>query len=232
MNRSRTTSRLARRRGYTAVEVALSILVLGIGAAGAMTMQAASIQGNSDARMMDVGNGIAREWVERLRRDAMTWTTPNLTTSCSGQGCNWYTNTFLISQIGSDANASTWVWPDVPSSGGNAGKAFSIAATPGAAAGTSPYGYGRGFDALGRDLAIPSGGATALPGLTFCVNLKGDWLLQDQILHATVRVYWPRQMFTAASALFCSGPAEMAGSASQTYHFIYATTAVQRNSAQ
>ena len=56
-------------RAYTAVEVMLSIVVLGVGAAGVMSMQQASIQGNADAHMLDVGNSIARTWLERLRRN-------------------------------------------------------------------------------------------------------------------------------------------------------------------
>jgi type II secretory pathway pseudopilin PulG len=231
MNASSSRRQLALRRGYTAVEVALSILVLGIGAAGAMTMQAASVQGNSDAHMMDVGNSIAREWVERLRRDSMTWTTPDSTHPCTDQSCNWFTDTFLVSQIGSDAARSTWVWPTPPSTGANQTKSFSFTPTPGAPTVTSPWGYGRAFDMLGRDIST-GGAATPTAGLAFCVNVKGDWLIQDEILRATVRVYWPRQMFSAPPAIFCSGSAEMTGTATQTYHFIYAATALQRNSAQ
>jgi type II secretory pathway pseudopilin PulG len=206
----------ARERGYTAVEVALSILVLGIGAAGVMTMQAASVQGNSDAHMIDTGNAIAREWVERLRRDSMTWTTPDTANQCGGSACNWSTNTFLVSQIGN--SPGTWIWPAAPTTGSNSST-------------LSPWGYGRAFDILGRDVTLTG---KAQPGVMFCVNIKGDWLWQDQLLRATVRVYWPRQMYAAPTAVFCSGAEVMTpqavGGPTQVYHFIYATTALQRNS--
>jgi type II secretory pathway pseudopilin PulG len=211
--RSTRPNRIGSRRGYTAVEVGLSIIVLGIGAAGVMTMQAASVQGNSDAHMMDLGNSIAREWIERLRRDSMTWTTPD----DSNPSQNWGSDTFLVSQIGN--SPGTWIWPKAPTAGSNS------------AAG-SPWGYGRGFDILGRDLTLTG---TAQPGVTFCANIKGDWLIQDQSLRATVRVYWPRQMFAAPTATFCSGTENMTpaavGGPTQVYHFIYAATALTRNSA-
>jgi len=204
----------ARRRAYTAVEVMLSIIVLGVGAAGVMSMQKASIQGNNDAHMMDVGNAIAREWLERLRRDAMTWTFPDGTHSQ-----NWSSNTFLVSQMGASANAGRWLWPTTPTAGSNSG-----AADPG---------YGRTFDILGRDL--PVAGA-AQPAAAFCVNIRGDWLIQDELIRAQVRVYWLRQLFAAPSGAFCSGndtpDATGTGGGTQVYHFIYAATAIARNPVQ
>lgn len=215
---SRSLRSLRSSRAYTAVEVMLSIVVLGIGAAGVMSMQQASVQGNNDAHMMDTGNAIAREWIERLRRDAMTWTMPDDQNPTQ----NWSTNTFLIAQIGASANAGKWIWPVPPSSGTNAG-----APDPG---------YGRGFDMLGRDITL-TGNAQA--GVTFCTNVRGDWLLQDQLIRAEVRVYWLRQMFAAPSATFCAGnenpdaiAANGVGGGAQVYHFIYAATAVSRNSPQ
>jgi hypothetical protein len=192
----------------------LSIIVLGVGAAGVMSMQKASVQGNADAHMMDMGNAIAREWIERLRRDAMTWTMPD-----ANHAQNWSTNTFLISQIGATANVGKWIWPALPSAGSNAGVA--------------DPGYGRTFDVLGRDL--PVAGASQ-PGSAFCTNVRGDWLVQDQLIRAEVRVYWLRQLYAAPSAAFCSGSETPdttgAGGGTQVYHFIYAATALARNPAQ
>jgi prepilin-type N-terminal cleavage/methylation domain-containing protein len=204
----------ASRRGYTAVEIMLSIAVLGIGAAGVMTMQAASVQGNSDAHMLDMGSSIAREWIERLRRDSMTWTMPD----DQNPNPNWASNTTLISQIGLAANAGKWVWPAPPTGGAN------TVADPG---------YGRAFDILGRDLALP---AAAQPGIVFCTNIRGDWLVQDQLIRAEVRVYWLRQLFAAPTSTFCATTEDLTttgtAGAAQVYHFIYAATAIARNAPQ
>jgi prepilin-type N-terminal cleavage/methylation domain-containing protein len=64
-------------RGYTAIEVLLSLTILAIGASGVISMQRGAIQGNVDARRLDMASAITRQWTERLRRDAMAWTLPN-----------------------------------------------------------------------------------------------------------------------------------------------------------
>jgi hypothetical protein len=47
--------------------------VMLISTAGVMSMQKASIQGNLDARKLDVANSIARTWLDRLSTDTETW---------------------------------------------------------------------------------------------------------------------------------------------------------------
>jgi hypothetical protein len=58
---------------YTAVEVMLAMTVLFISSAGVISMQKAAIQGNLDARKLDVANSIARIWLDRLATDATVW---------------------------------------------------------------------------------------------------------------------------------------------------------------
>ena len=105
--------------GYTAIEIMLSIAV-GIGAAGVMTMQSASVPRNADAHMLDVANAIAREWIERLRRDGVTWTVPANPTIRPRRRTDEHQRPSSISQIGTVAAAngpgstSNWIWPDAP----------------------------------------------------------------------------------------------------------------------
>jgi type II secretory pathway pseudopilin PulG len=188
-------------RAYTAVEVMMSIIVLGIGAAGVMSMQKAAIQGNNDARMMDMGNAIAREWVERMRRDAMTWIPP----TSAAPTPNWSTNTFLVSQIGASANVGAFQY-------------LTTAVTP-------PTGYSIAFDILGRDYDLTT--LLTSPPPIFCTQVRGDWIVQDQLLRATVRVYWLRQMLAAPSGgLQCGTNDAPDTNPASTYHFVYATTAL------
>jgi prepilin-type N-terminal cleavage/methylation domain-containing protein len=194
-------------RGYTAVEIMLSIAVLGIGAAGVMSMQQASIQGNADARMLDMATGIARQWVERLRRDASTWTQPDEASGGASGTPNWdKPNTSLIWQLGEVPG--TWVTPTVQSwSQGSVTTVNSPAA-----------------DILGRDI----NGTASYPGAVFCTQLRGDWLKQDQLMRIEVRVYWLRQLFAAPSGTFCVNDRPSDTNANQVYHFVYTTTAVRR----
>jgi type II secretory pathway pseudopilin PulG len=197
----RRTRKRADSRAYTAVEVMLSIVVLGIGAAGVMSMQKAAIQGNNDARMIDMGNAIAREWVERVRRDAMTWIPPTPLAPTP----NWSTNTFLISQIGLAANVGTFQYLTSPV--------------------TPSTGYSIAFDILGRDYALPVVAGHTPP--MFCTQVRGDWVVQDQLLRATVRVYWLRQMLSAPSGgLTCTATDAPDTNPATTYHFVYATTSL------
>ncbi len=210
--RSSSKASRSRARGYTAVEVMLSMAVLSIGAAGVMSMQKGAIQGNLDARKMDVANSVARSWVERLRRDATTWTLPN--ESNVSATSNWSTNTTIIAYLGSSANAGRFTFPT---------------ASPG---GTYRDGFSPATDLLGRDVA-PSAGANKYPGAQFCTQIKVDWLKADEMLRATVRVYWRRELYAAPAGDFCNSTEATGGpddpNANTIYHFIYTTTAVRRN---
>jgi prepilin-type N-terminal cleavage/methylation domain-containing protein len=200
----------AAKRAYTAIEVMMSIIVLGIGAAGVMSMQKAAIQGNNDARQMDMANSIAREWIERLRRDAATWTQPDTTNLTN----NWSTNTWLITQFAGTAAVGSFQYLALPSSGS-----------------ALPSGYSIAFDALGRDYALPTTSTTAPP--IYCTQVRGDWLVQDQLLRVTVRVYWLRQMLAAPTGgLTCTASDAPDTNPGTTYHSVFATTALRRTPAQ
>jgi prepilin-type N-terminal cleavage/methylation domain-containing protein len=206
-------------RGYTAVEVMLSIAVLAVGSAGVMAMQKAAVLGNNDARMTDMANSIARQWIERLRWDANFWS--------QGQGAtqvlaaNWANQTFFISSVG--ANPGTWMlacgpgWAR-PCSFANGGANSNV--------------LGPAADILGRDVAATGG---SYPGAVFCTDIKGDWLVSNELMRVTVRVYWLKQMYTKPGAAFCTqtntqSPGLPDGAdASQVYHFVYATTLLKKN---
>ena len=99
--------------------------VMAIGGAAVITMQKTSITGNLDARKADVANAIARTWVERLQRDAMTWTQPGQ----SGVGNNIANAPVLATS----PTGRAWFLPDQEMTG-------------------APETKSPGFDILGRDL--------------------------------------------------------------------------------
>lgn len=86
--------RLPRRRGYTMIEIMVALAMLGIGAVGLAAIQKTTIIGNSSARNLVTANAIASTWVERLRTDALRWSTGLITdtewlkTASPGLG-NW-----------------------------------------------------------------------------------------------------------------------------------------------
>lgn len=56
-----------RQRGFTLVEVLVSVIILSIGVLGAVGMQAASLQSNKEVRYQVIAASIARELAEKMR---------------------------------------------------------------------------------------------------------------------------------------------------------------------
>jgi prepilin-type N-terminal cleavage/methylation domain-containing protein len=194
-------------RGYTAIEVMLAMTVLLIGSAGVMSMQKASIQGNLDARKLDIANSIAHDWLERLTTDAMEWTLPAMNVN----GANNFVNTTWL-QTGWN-NQGVFFLPTLPSS-------------QAAAEGMSPA-----FDILGRDLA------SANPVFCVHVNIvqiAQDAQANPNLLRATVLVFWPKQLVQsgAVPSNFCGSYFDVASAEAAnpgTWHMVYASTAIRKN---
>lgn len=205
-------------RGFTAVEVLVSMSLLAIGAAGVIAMQKSAVQGDHDARQLDMANAIGREWMERLRRDASLWTPtdvpgqlppPNLPNAALVQlqdPPQWYLPLTRIAPNGSQNDVE------------------------------SP-----GFDILGRDLPLAGlqmaqqggGGGDWTTGLMFCTNVRITPLTANQeLMRAEVRVFWPRQMYTAMNPSECTQnpPGSWALTPpTDQYHFFYLTSAIRQN---
>jgi hypothetical protein len=190
--------------------VLIAMTVMAIGAAAVMTMQKASIQGNLDARRLDVANGIARMWEERLQADAMAWTSPNAYSSASNAGAN---NNAKLIRHGIDS-AGQWFFPSdyvTPPTGG------------------TPESYM--LDILGRDLPTAT-------NAVYCVAVRLSTLVPGSIdptlLRADVRVLWLRGLgVTPASSAFCTSgtDATALNPDPNVYHQLYVTTALKENPA-
>ena len=192
------------KRGYTAVEVLVSLSIVLIGAAGVISMQRGAIQGNVDARRMDMASAIARQWVERLRADSMLWTLPASRNPASNFG-----NALLLQKADIAAQAQ-WFRPDQRLGG-------------------APY-WSPGMDALGADVAAGDLGDDKNRYALFCTNVRLTWLVQDSMIRADVRVFWPRGVAAAPDPHFCGqDPAATIETQTDAYHFVYATTAIRRN---
>jgi hypothetical protein len=194
-------------RAYTAVEVLLAMTVLIISSAGVMSMQKAAIQGNLDARKLDIANSVARTWLDRLATDGTMWN--------SATGLN--KTTWLNTLVG----AGTF---SVPASSGTFSPAFDIlgrdVSSVGAAGSTAIYCVRVKVDDI-ADFATPPGG----PGTAGTVPV---------LLRATVLVYWAKNLLGTAGAVanpICSGPTDVAAqelATPGTYHMIYATESIRR----
>jgi prepilin-type N-terminal cleavage/methylation domain-containing protein len=207
-SRNRRTAR-AHARGYSAVEVLMALTVFGIGAAAVISMQRASVQANLDARKLDTANAIAREWVERLRRDATGWTQPN----ASNRTGNNFNNAKLLSTY----IDGQWHRPTISMGG-------------------TPETMSPGFDILGRDL--PAGNMTqAVFCVAIRVNWLVPNLPPPApagLIRAEVRVIWARDLMNAAPVTgLCDDTAGAADGKDptwlNTYHAVYTATAIKQN---
>ena len=197
---SRRTRRRA--RGYTAVEVLFAITLFSIGAAGVIGMERATIRGNQDARRLDVGQALARQWLERLRRDATLW-------QVGGPQPDRTRTRWLKDSDGYIATPPTWRMVPAPT------------ADP-------ADGLSSRFDTLGRDLTS-SATVASDPPLFYCAQMRLEWLVDQQLLRAEVRVFWPRNLEISAAATFCQDGDTSADDADavRRYQFVHATTTLR-----
>jgi type II secretory pathway pseudopilin PulG len=68
------------RAGFTLMEVLIAGTVFVIGILGVTYMQGASVRSNQDAYESMVATNFARQWLERIRRDSLSWTAPGVPT--------------------------------------------------------------------------------------------------------------------------------------------------------
>lgn len=66
--------RRAALRGYTIVELVMSLSVLAIGASGVIAMQKVAISSNRHAKEMAIASRIAEGWADQLALDGSIWT--------------------------------------------------------------------------------------------------------------------------------------------------------------
>jgi prepilin-type N-terminal cleavage/methylation domain-containing protein len=69
--------RHTQRRGYTVVELLMSIALVGIGVSGLIAMQRVTLTSNRQAKNLAVATRIAQRWVETLQVDAARWNHPS-----------------------------------------------------------------------------------------------------------------------------------------------------------
>lgn len=204
---SSRTRRPARSRGYTAVEVMLAMTVMIISSAGVMSMQRAAIQGNLDARKLDVANSIARVWLDRLATDATSW-----------DAATGLTQTLWLGAV----VGSGFVQPSVqPAAQPVWSPAFDMLGRdlPNTADPTTAFCVHIKVDTMANAITPIAGGAAPAPAL----------------LSATVLVFWPKNLINAgvpALNICQGGPGDVAAAEAAspgTYHLLYATEALRRN---
>jgi prepilin-type N-terminal cleavage/methylation domain-containing protein len=74
----RAMHRRRRRSAFTLIEVMASLGIMTVGAMAILALQQHAIRSNAHAREISTAMQVAQIWVERLKQDAATWTTPGV----------------------------------------------------------------------------------------------------------------------------------------------------------
>lgn len=196
-------------RGYTIIELMMSLVVLAIGVSGVISMEKITATANRNAKNLALATHVAQSWQEQLAADASLWNHPSSRNSNSDlDETAWLT---LINGV----NGTTgWVQPAY-----NAQRAF-----------------GAAFDPLGNPLSDADAGKAAFCAHIRLTWLFADDTprVGNGLLRTEVRVFWPREGAggTVDGNALCSGAVpDDVGQAVDQYHFVYLASAVKQNTA-
>ena len=94
--------------GFTLVEVMIAIGIMTVGSLGILAMHQGVSQANRTALEMNTALAITERWVERVERDALSWTEQGLNSSS-------LSGTYHLSGLAGTASATDWFRPTPPS---------------------------------------------------------------------------------------------------------------------
>ncbi len=212
-------ARRHRRRGFTMIELMMSLAVMTVGAAALFSLQGFIARANLYSRRVAQATEIADRWIERLRTDALIWNQPGPT----GVATTAYLTQAIIEVDATDA----WL-----QAAGN--QINQVNAT---------LGHSAGADLYGNDVApLISGNQQRI---AFCTHYRLRWMADDPAaetsLRAEVRVFWPKAgsgatlavasplcAMTGNGTLDVSSPADGV----DDFHAVYAATVIRYNPPQ
>lgn len=188
-------------RGYTAVELMMSIGIFGVGLAGVMQMQKVTSQANQSAKNLAIATHIAESWLDTLAADATAWNHPSPGFAQSDLGdTNWLNL--------ADGASTAWLLP--PYNG--------------------VVGFGPAFDALGNPVnpaTNPNPAFCTNIRLTWLYPQREAYGL----LRAEVRVFWLRdgQPDNPSPCTTTALATVSAANASSMFHFVQKVTSIREN---
>jgi prepilin-type N-terminal cleavage/methylation domain-containing protein len=109
------------RRGYTIVELVMSLAVLAIGATGVIAMQKVAIASNRHAKDLATASRVAQAWADQLAIDAAAW-------SIDSAGASTIAATTWL-KLADPSQTVEWFVPDYDANR-DFGPGFSIQGTP------------------------------------------------------------------------------------------------------
>jgi prepilin-type N-terminal cleavage/methylation domain-containing protein len=197
-----------RARGYTIVELLMSLSVLAIGVSGIIAMQRVTLATSRHAKDLAVATRIAEAWADQLTADGMVWTSDTA-------GISTRLNTTWL-KTATDGNTGTWVLPTY----------------------STALGFGPAFGPLGqpRDPANQPQLAhfCAHIRLAFVqpetAPAAGNGPAGNGVIRAQVRVVWLRddQSATPPAGDICAITPTTFANNLESFHIVYVTTSIRQ----
>lgn len=200
--------RKRRPRGFTLIEVMVSLGIMTVGGLAVIALQTQTIRANSHAREITTATQIAQIWIERLKEDAATWTT-EATVAGAPSAASVLANTRYLQDILTQAGQYTSPKDDAPP-------------------------VSRGFDYQGNDTNAQSGLVErAFP--YYCAAYRLNWVYFGEAMRADVRVWWPRadsgahphDDFPGCGVGADQSTLDPGGAAFNNYHVVYLSTVIR-----
>lgn len=175
----------SRRAGYTLIEVMVAVAISAISISGIVFMQTATVRSNQDAHETQVATVFARNWIDRIRRDALMWTAPGApvvgTMFADRDVALANSGGYFTPGLGiGDVPGTDWAVP-IPAFGGPESSGANF----------------HGVDVGAVDIAIPGQPVVAAGDIYYCANAKFVTVHnvnnQPNAIRATVRVWWNRK---------------------------------------
>lgn len=204
---------IRRDRGYTFVELLMSLLIFSIGVTGVIAMQKIAVTSSQHAKDLAIATQVAEAWMAQLHADAIAWNHPSV-----NQAGNDLADTAWLANV---ATANTnWLLPNY----------------------VATRNFGPAFDVQGRPVDITGGAGANVKFCTHIRlswlyqpdattnNTRGNGLIR-----AEVRVFWLRDgrpWPNNASICDTSQDPDAMSSDVSRYHFVYNVSAVRENTAQ
>ncbi len=213
--------RASRARGYTFVELLMSLAVLSIGVTGVVAMQKTTLVSNQHAKNLAIATQIAQAWTDALHADGIEWNHPSARRTASDLA----TDTVWLSTLGGTVGTMTnWFRPNWDAT----------------------RQFGPGFDIQGKP--VDTSVAARVQQVRFCTHIRLSWLHRDTgetvgnqrttsgngLIRTEVRVFWVRDGQTGhVGGDVCGGNTTTAviGADTTRYHFVYQVSAVRQNTA-
>jgi type IV pilus modification protein PilV len=212
---ARTRRRARLRRGFTLIEVMISLGIMTMGAMAMIALQQYTIRSNGHAREVAIGTQIAQQWVERLKQDAHLWTRAAVNADDVDVVL---AGTEYLRAIGTDTR-NLFRSPAYDAANRLVSGVYDYRGTP-----------------LPQVAGNDEEGVPYQNRIFFCTSIREDWVYFGRAMRADVRVWWPRQGAGAVIADdFPAGWCQDTGGLSpgqplfDRYHVIYLSTVIRMN---